>query len=99
MFHDSFRACTPSLGDEGFLESLPPLTTPLGLARLLGLDPRWLRDEAAGGRIPALRVGRRCLFHPAAVVQALAERAKQGGPLPASQDGGEALSQERGGGL
>ena len=54
------------------------MDTVLSLARLaarLRLPREWLRDEALAGRLPCLRVGCKLLFNPAAVEQALAERA------------------------
>ena len=51
------------------------LTTLFGLAQRLNLPVRWLRDEAAAGRIPCLRIGRAFRFNPDAVERALAERA------------------------
>jgi excisionase family DNA binding protein len=45
------------------------------LAARLKLPRDWLRREAAHGRIPCLRVGRRLLFSLSAVAAALAERA------------------------
>ena len=46
-----------------------------GLAARLRLPRRWLRQQAIAGRIPCLRVGRRFLFSPAAVEEALARLA------------------------
>jgi hypothetical protein len=45
------------------------------LAEHLRLPADWLRGEAEGGRIPCLKVGRRMLFNPEAVEEALAEQA------------------------
>jgi hypothetical protein len=45
------------------------------LASLLKLPAAWLRTEALAGRIPSLRVGRRLLFNPVAVEEALLKRA------------------------
>ena len=45
------------------------------LARQLNLSRRWLRAEAAAGRIPFLKAGRQRLFSIEAVRSALAERA------------------------
>ena len=49
------------------------------LAQRLGLPAAWLRAEAEAGRIPSLRAGRRLLFNPEAVEDALIERASEGG--------------------
>lgn len=51
------------------------LTNVHGLATRLRLPVLWLKGEAASGRIPSLRVGRRLLFNVDAVREALAERA------------------------
>jgi excisionase family DNA binding protein len=45
------------------------------MARRLGVTAGWLRDEAAAGRVPALRAGKRYLFSPEAVERVLATRA------------------------
>ena len=50
-----------------------------GLSQYTGLPDAWLRAEAVAGRIPCLRVGRRLLFHPESVEQALLANA-QGAP-------------------
>jgi len=42
-----------------------------GLSNRLNLPIVWLKAEAEEGRIPCLRVGRKLLFNPAAVEQAL----------------------------
>jgi hypothetical protein len=47
------------------------------MARRLGVTAAWLRAEADGGRVPCLRAGKRYVFSPAAVEQALARRAAQ----------------------
>lgn len=44
------------------------------LAERTGLPAAWLRREADEGRLPCLRVGRRRMFDPDLVQQALAER-------------------------
>ncbi|MCG3127422.1 MAG: hypothetical protein CHACPFDD_02282 [Phycisphaerae bacterium] len=46
-------------------------------ASRLGVPATWLRTEALAGRVPHLRVGRRLLFNPAAVEEALLHRASQ----------------------
>lgn len=48
------------------------------LSRRLGLPAAWLRDEAATGRIPSLRAGRRLMFRVDDVERTLADRAKAG---------------------
>lgn len=45
------------------------------LATTLGIPRTWLRSLADSGDIPCLRVGRRRLFDPAGVGQALSQRA------------------------
>lgn len=55
----------------------PPVRL-ITLARLLGLPPAWLREEADAGRIPHLRIGRVRLFDPDAVRLALKKRAASG---------------------
>jgi hypothetical protein len=42
-----------------------------------GLTQAWLKAEAEAGRIPCFRAGRRMLFDPEAVEQALLQRARQ----------------------
>ncbi len=54
------------------------MTTPINLHALAlhtRLPREWLRQEALAGRIPCLRIGRKLLFNPEAVENALAERA------------------------
>jgi hypothetical protein len=46
-------------------------------ARRVGITARWLRDEAAAGRVPHLRAGTRYLFDLAALTQSLSDRAAQ----------------------
>ena len=46
-----------------------------GLADRLKLPAAWLKAEAAAGRIPSLRAGRRLLFNPTAVERVLLDRA------------------------
>jgi len=45
------------------------------MARRLGVTQRWLRDQTDAGRVPCLRAGRRLLYVPVAVQDALAELA------------------------
>jgi hypothetical protein len=47
------------------------------MARRLGVTQQWLRAEAAAGRVPCLRAGKRILFAAAAVEDALAVLASQ----------------------
>ncbi len=49
-----------------------------GLALSLRLPVAWLKRETMAGRIPCLKIGRRCLFNVDAVRKALAERAATG---------------------
>lgn len=44
-----------------------------------GLTVAWLKAEAEAGRIPCFKAGRRLLFDPEAVEQALVERARRTG--------------------
>lgn len=46
-------------------------------ASRLGVPRDWLRKEAAAGRVPVLRVGRRLLFDIEAVHRALAEHSER----------------------
>lgn len=41
-----------------------------------GLSVSWLKAEAEAGRIPCFRAGKRLLFDPVAVEQALIKRAR-----------------------
>lgn len=45
------------------------------MARRLGVTQAWLKREAEANRVPALRADRRLLFEPAAVEEAVAQRA------------------------
>lgn len=48
------------------------------MARRLGVTQQWLRDQADAANVPCLRAGKRYLFTPVAVQEALAvEAAKQ----------------------
>ena len=47
-------------------------------ARRLGVSARWLKVEAAAGRVPCLRADSRYLFDIDAVVNALLPRAARG---------------------
>jgi len=52
------------------------------MARRLGVTQQWLRDQADAGNVPCLKAGRRHLFNPDAVQEALATKAarmRQGG--------------------
>ena len=52
---------------------------PIGvMARIIHVPPKWLREEAEAGRIPALRAGDRFVFRPDVVTRIIAERAAQG---------------------
>jgi hypothetical protein len=42
------------------------------MSRRAGVTQHWLRHEAEAGRVPCLRVGKRLLFSPPAVLEALA---------------------------
>ena len=51
-------------------------------ARHIGVTSAWLRIEAKAGRVPCLLAGKRLLFNPTAVQEALATKAantRQGG--------------------
>ena len=45
------------------------------MARRLGVTQDWLREQADTGSIPCLKAGRRYLFEPSTVQDALAQRA------------------------
>ena len=47
------------------------------LARRLGVTQQWLRHQADAGKIPCLKAGKRYLFNPVAVQEALAAKAAQ----------------------
>ena len=49
------------------------------LAQRLGLPVAWLKAEAEAGRIPSLPAGRRLVFKPEVVEQAVMERADDQG--------------------
>ena len=55
-----------------------PFVTLSSLATRTGLPARWLKDEAAAGRIPFLIVGKKPMFNPATVERALAARTETG---------------------
>ncbi len=42
------------------------------MARRAGVTQQWLKAEAEAGRIPCLKAGKRFLFSPPAVLEALA---------------------------
>jgi hypothetical protein len=58
------------------------LTSLAGLSARLRLPRPWLHAEAAAGRIPCLKIGRKLLFNPDGVEKALAERAASGPEVP-----------------
>ena len=76
MAHDAGRCGWLSIlsGDETVSEllSLPRA------ARRLGVSARWLKLEAAAGRVPCLRADSRYLFDIDTVIQALRPRAVRG---------------------
>jgi excisionase family DNA binding protein len=45
------------------------------MAGRLGVTQRWLREQADSGTIPCLKAGKRYLFNPLAVQEALATQA------------------------
>ena len=62
---------------------------PLGaMARQLHVPAKWLREEAAAGRIPHLRAGNVLLFNPAVVEPLLIERASAATHTTATAAGG-----------
>lgn len=66
------------------------------MARRLGVEAEWLRQEAEAGRVPCLRAGKRFLFNSFAVQDALAARASFPS-RPASVDAStEAASESEG---
>ena len=58
------------------------------MARRLGVTQDWLRNQADSGKVPCLMAGKRYLFLPAAVQEALAVQA-------ARTRGGRAVSGRR----
>lgn len=54
---------------------MPELVSLRALAKRLRVPQRWLREQAAEGRIPCLRAGKQILFERHAVEAALAARA------------------------
>lgn len=46
------------------------------MARRIGVSVRWLKSEAASGRIPCLRADNVYLFDPDVVIETLAKRAR-----------------------
>jgi hypothetical protein len=65
--------------------STPKYVSLLRLAEESGLSPAWIRREAAAGRLPHLKVGRRTLFNPSSVAEALRDREQE---ALAARDGG-----------
>jgi hypothetical protein len=56
----------------------PPKLLPVGpMARRLRVSVKWLREEAAAGRIPHLQADRAFLFDPDTVERVLVERAQR----------------------
>ncbi|MBL8827827.1 MAG: hypothetical protein JNM18_12690 [Planctomycetaceae bacterium] len=52
------------------------------MARRIGVTQQWLREQADAGHVPCLKAGKRYLFNPEAVEQAVAAKAaesRQGG--------------------
>ena len=47
------------------------------MAYRLHVPMKWLRDEAAAGRLPHLKAGREMLFHPETVESLLSDRARR----------------------
>ena len=47
------------------------------MARRLGVESKWLREEAASGRLPHVKAGKTLLFDPATVERILLGRAGQ----------------------
>ena len=60
------------------MNNTPHVVTLGELARRLRLSKRWLAAETKAGRIPSLKAGRRTLYNPEAVREALAELAADG---------------------
>lgn len=54
------------------------------MARRAGVTQQWLREQADAGVIPCLPAGRRYLFEPTAVIEALAALASR----PTDKKGG-----------
>lgn len=55
-----------------------PRLLPVGpMARRLRVSVKWLREEAAAGRIPHLQADRAILFDPDTVERVLVERAQR----------------------
>lgn len=52
-----------------------PIIGLLEAARLYGIPAPWLKDEAAAGSIPHLRIGRQLFFNPDALGDSLARLA------------------------
>ena len=67
---------------------MPELVSIHRLARSLKLPRQWLQGEADAGRIPCLKVGRRYLFNPRAVEEALAEMAATSSVQKVGEDHG-----------
>ena len=47
------------------------------MSRRLGVTMQWLREQADAGKVPCLKAGKRYLFNPVAVQEALAAKATQ----------------------
>ena len=57
-----------------------PQVLPAGrAARILGIDPKWLKDEIAAGRLPGLVTGTKQVVNLEALEKMVAERAAKGG--------------------
>ncbi len=48
-----------------------------GMARRLGVAREWMKEQADSGKVPCLKAGKRYLFNPIAVQEALAAKAAQ----------------------
>ena len=68
------------------MEQLLPLNR---AARRLGVTIRWLKDEAANGRVPCLKAGRRYLFSVDALADALEARIRESAAVTGSGGQGD----------
>lgn len=72
----------------GMTTKSPPTLVPLRQASTaLGVPVAWLRREVQAQRIPAVRVGRRCLVHLDGARETLAQRANETVARPGQRTG------------
>lgn len=78
-YPDDIDFGSAEFGTMGAMDQTTSLLTLSELAAALRIPEGWLRDEAHAGRLPHLRIGKRCRFSLAAVEAVLVARAASAG--------------------